>query len=46
MINKELEDQIIDLVAVDRIFVPISSLDAKLKKMRPKLAKAIHLDGT
>ena len=40
----ELEKQIINLVATDRIDMPISSMSGKLKRQKPKLAKAINLD--
>jgi len=39
--TQELERQIIDLVAVDRIYVPMSSFDGKLERKRPKMAKAL-----
>lgn len=38
-----LERQIIELVAMDRIEIPISSLSGKLKRQKPKLAKDIDL---
>ena len=41
--TKELEKELITLVAVDRIYKPISSLSGKLKNRKPKLAKAISL---
>lgn len=37
------EKQLLDLIAADRIFVPLSSLDGKLKRMRPKLARAVQM---
>jgi hypothetical protein len=40
--EEQLERQIIDLVAVDRIYVPLSSFDGKLKRRRPKLAEALN----
>jgi hypothetical protein len=43
--NEALERQVIDLVAADRIFVATSSMDNKLKRMRPKLAREVELDG-
>jgi len=43
MINKTLERQVIELIAADRIFITASSIDNKLKRMRPKLAQAIEL---
>ena len=38
-----LERQIIQLIATDRIHVPISSMSGKLKRIEPKLAKAVDL---
>lgn len=38
-----LEDQIIELIAMDRIEIPISSMSGKLKRQKPKLAKDIDL---
>ncbi len=38
-----LERQIIELVAMDRIEIPISSLSGKLKRQKPKLAGDIDL---
>lgn len=43
--NEQLERQVIGLVAADRIFIPISSMDSKLKKMRKTAAQAISLPG-
>ena len=40
---KNLEIQIIGLIATDRIHIPISSMEGKLKRQKPKLAKAIDL---
>jgi len=40
--TKEFESQVIELVATDRIFMPFSSADNKLKKVRPKLAIGIY----
>lgn len=40
---QNLEKQIIELVAVDRLFIPLSSMEGKLKRKRPKLAEAINL---
>ena len=37
------ERQVIELIAADRIYRPISSIEGKLKRMRPKLARAIDL---
>ena len=40
---KVLEDQIIGLIAMDRVEIPISSMSGKLKRQKPKLAKDIDL---
>jgi len=42
MTNK-LEKQIIELIATDRIDIPISSMSGKLKRQKPKLATTIDL---
>ena len=42
--TEELERQVIGLVALDRIYVPMSSFDGKLKRRRPKVAGAIVAD--
>ena len=40
------EKQLIELIATDRIDKPISSMSGKLKRAKPKLAKALELqDG-
>lgn len=41
--TEALERQIIELIATDRIDIPISSMSGKLKRAKPKLAKAIQL---
>ena len=41
--NETLERQLIQLIAVDRIDVPISSMSGKLKRTKKKLAPAIDL---
>jgi hypothetical protein len=43
MTNETLERQVIELVAADRFDIPVSSLSGKLKRMKPKLAKAIEV---
>jgi hypothetical protein len=43
--NETLERQVIDLIAADRIFMATSSMDNKLKRIRPKLARAVDLTG-
>jgi hypothetical protein len=40
---EQLERQIIEIIATDRIHIPISSIDGKLKKIKPKIAKEIDL---
>jgi hypothetical protein len=42
--NEETERQIIALVAADRMDIPVSSMSGKLKRMKPKLARAVDLD--
>ena len=37
------ERQIIELIATDRIDIPISSMSGKLKRAKPKLAKSVDL---
>lgn len=46
MANETLERQVIELIAADRIFIATSSMDNKLKRMRPKLANAIDMTET
>lgn len=41
--TEELERQIIELMATERIYRPISSMEGKLKRARPKIAKALDL---
>lgn len=38
-----IEKQVIELIATDRIYVPISSMGGKLDRARPKLGKGIDL---
>jgi len=40
----DTQRQIIDLVAAERLFRPITSMAGKLERQRPKLARAIDLD--
>jgi hypothetical protein len=42
MTNKNTERQLIELIATDRIYMPISSMDGKLKRSRVKLAETIQ----
>jgi hypothetical protein len=41
--TEQLERQLIGFIAADRIFVATSSMDNKLKRIRPALAKQIRL---
>lgn len=41
--TQELERQLIEVIAVDRIDKPISSMSGKLKRKKPKLAKLVDL---
>lgn len=41
--NTELERKVIELIATDRIDIPISSMSGKLKRAKPKLAKSIDI---
>lgn len=41
--TNELERKIIEVIATDRIDIPISSMSGKLKRRKPKLAKDIDL---
>ena len=43
--SETTERQIIELIATDRIDIPISSMSGKLKRQTPKLAEAIDLGG-
>lgn len=43
--TEQLERQVIELIATDRIDIPISSMSGKLKRQKPKLAQAIQLPG-
>ena len=42
-INEQLERQVIELVATDRAYIPVSSMDGKLKRLRMKLAQSINV---
>lgn len=42
---QDIERKIIEVIATDRIYIPVSSMDGKLKRKREKLAKAVHLEG-
>ena len=41
--TEQLENKIIQLVAVDRLYMPASSIDGKLKRLRSKVANDIDL---
>lgn len=43
--TQELERQLINLIAADRIGMPIKSLAGKIDRMKPKLAAGIILPG-
>jgi hypothetical protein len=43
--NEALERQIIELIATDRIDVPISSMSGKLYRTKKKLAPAVEIPG-
>jgi len=45
MIDETLERQVIELVAADRSYIPVSSMDGKLKRIRVGLAQAIQVPG-
>ncbi len=41
--TENIERQIIELVATDRLYTPVSSMSGKLERKRPKLAEAIEI---
>ena len=41
--TEQLERQVIELIATDRIHIPLSSMDGRLKRQKPKLARGIEL---
>ena len=43
MTNEQFERQVIELVATDRAYIPVSSLDGKLKRMRVGLAQKLKV---
>ena len=43
--NEVLERKVIELIATDRIEIPISSLSGKLKRAKPKMAQTVDLKG-
>jgi hypothetical protein len=42
---EEIEKQLIELIAIDRIDIPISSMSGKLKRRKDKRVQAIELDA-
>lgn len=42
--QNDIERKIIELIATDRIDKPISSMSGKLKRRKPKLAKALDME--
>ncbi|HLD15915.1 MAG TPA: hypothetical protein VJB94_05035 [Candidatus Nanoarchaeia archaeon] len=44
-LEQTVERQIIELVAVDRLDIPISSMSGKLKRRKPSVAKGIDLSA-
>ena len=43
--ENNIERQLIEIIATDRIEIPISSISGKLKRKKPKLGKALGLKG-
>jgi hypothetical protein len=43
--TEESERRIIDLIAADRLYRPVSSLGGKLERMRPRLASLVSFPG-
>lgn len=41
--SEEIERQVLEIIATDRIDIPISSMSGKLKRAKPKLAKAVPI---
>jgi len=39
----DTERQVLELIATDRIHIPISSMEGKLKRRKPKLGKAVDM---
>ena len=42
--DSKTERQLVQLIATDRIEIPISSMSGKIKRQKPKLAKEIDLN--
>jgi len=43
--TKKIEKQIIELIATDRISIPVKSMGGKLDRLKPKLGKKINLSN-
>jgi hypothetical protein len=43
--DEKLERRVIELIAADRIDIPISSMSGKLKRRKPQMAQGIDLGG-
>ena len=41
--TENVERQVIGLIAADRLDIPVSSMSGKLKRMKPKLARAVDM---
>lgn len=39
------EAQLLQLIAVDRIDIPVSSMSGKLKRQKPKIASSVNIEG-
>jgi len=42
--EQEIENGLLELIATERIYIPISSMDGKLKKQRSKMAESLAID--
>lgn len=42
--TQNIERQIVEIIATDRIDIPISSMSGKLKRQKPKLAQALGMN--
>ena len=40
-----IEEQLIQLIAVDRIDIPVSSMSGKLKRQKPKIASTVNIEA-
>ena len=43
--EENIERQLIEIIATDRIDKPISSMSGRLKRAKPKLARSVELDS-